>query len=386
VVTRPDRVWSAYPPEKGRAEHFTWDPAGNLHESGAGALAREYEKGNRIVRRGSTRYVWDRDGHLEAKEVLGADGKLRVYRFGWGATGTLDSIETPDGKLVEMFYDPLGRRVFKSTSTAGRPRVKLSTTRFVWDGDEVVHEIRWTSEGTSVRTYGFEDEGFAPVVHGDGAPGSAEATWVHYLTDQIGTPESLVAADGQLVAQLQRGAWHVSAPPGVTPLRFPGQYHDEETGLSYNRYRYYDPSIGLYISADPLGLEADLNFFAYVPSPLTWQDPLGLAGTMKRRRRMAEKIAEAQAKGGDQSVKGSVSRREAKRLCKQYAGDDTKRGKARNGADMLLSNDGKKRTRGASKKNSPYTRTGTQINIESGTNLTMENNAASNVHVDVKRK
>ena len=61
------------------------------------------------------------------------------------------------------------------------------------------------------------------------------------------------------------------------PLRFQGQYYDEESGLSYNRYRYYDDCALRYLSPDPIGLAGGINAYAYVPSPLTWVDPLGLA-------------------------------------------------------------------------------------------------------------
>jgi RHS repeat-associated protein len=62
----------------------------------------------------------------------------------------------------------------------------------------------------------------------------------------------------------------------ATPLRFPGQYHDPETGLHYNQQRYYDPVTGSYLTPDPLGLAAAPNPHAYVPNPLIQIDPLGL--------------------------------------------------------------------------------------------------------------
>ncbi|MLP09128.1 type IV secretion protein Rhs, partial [Salmonella enterica subsp. enterica] len=55
------------------------------------------------------------------------------------------------------------------------------------------------------------------------------------------------------------------------------QYFDEESGLHYNRYRYYEPESGRYISADPIGLAGGLNNYAYVPNPLSYIDPLGLS-------------------------------------------------------------------------------------------------------------
>jgi RHS repeat-associated protein len=60
-------------------------------------------------------------------------------------------------------------------------------------------------------------------------------------------------------------------------LRFPGQYYDQETGLHYNYFRYYDPETGRYITSDPVGLGGGLNTYAYVGSnPLSWIDSWGL--------------------------------------------------------------------------------------------------------------
>jgi RHS repeat-associated protein len=61
------------------------------------------------------------------------------------------------------------------------------------------------------------------------------------------------------------------------PLRFQGQYFDEETGLHYNRFRYYDPDCGRFVSQDPIGLEGGSNLFLYAPNPTNWIDPFGLS-------------------------------------------------------------------------------------------------------------
>ncbi|QXI09004.1 RHS repeat-associated core domain-containing protein [Pseudomonas tensinigenes] len=61
----------------------------------------------------------------------------------------------------------------------------------------------------------------------------------------------------------------------VNPIRFQGQYHDHETGLHYNRYKYYDPGVGRFVSKDPILLAGGINFFAYAPNPVEWIDPLG---------------------------------------------------------------------------------------------------------------
>jgi RHS repeat-associated protein len=63
-----------------------------------------------------------------------------------------------------------------------------------------------------------------------------------------------------------------------TPLRFQGQYYDEESGLHYNRHRYYQPTTGRFLTPDPIKLAGGLNNYQYVPNPVNWVDPLGLAG------------------------------------------------------------------------------------------------------------
>ena len=61
------------------------------------------------------------------------------------------------------------------------------------------------------------------------------------------------------------------------PFRFPGQYYDQETGLHYNYFRYYNPQTGRYITPDPIGLEGGINLFTYAANnPMNWIDSLGL--------------------------------------------------------------------------------------------------------------
>ncbi|WP_336696371.1 RHS repeat-associated core domain-containing protein, partial [Delftia acidovorans] len=66
-------------------------------------------------------------------------------------------------------------------------------------------------------------------------------------------------------------------PPIEQPFRFQGQQFDEETGLHYNRFRYYDPVVGRFVSQDPIGLFGGENIYKYSDNTNTWIDPLGLA-------------------------------------------------------------------------------------------------------------
>ncbi|WP_370459367.1 RHS repeat domain-containing protein [Cupriavidus sp. SW-Y-13] len=107
-----------------------------------------------------------------------------------------------------------------------------------------------------------------------------------YQCDHLGTPQELTDETGEIAWSAQYKAW--GAAQGVisdaarkagiqNPLRFQGQYLDHETGLHYNRYRYYDPVSGRFISKDPIGFAGGLNVFLYGPNPVGWVDPLGLA-------------------------------------------------------------------------------------------------------------
>ncbi|WP_049190775.1 EndoU domain-containing protein, partial [Serratia marcescens] len=83
---------------------------------------------------------------------------------------------------------------------------------------------------------------------------------------------------GKLQGQTVAGAAKRQGAQYQQPLRYAGQYQDDESGLHYNLFRYYEPEVGRFTTQDPIGLEGGLNLYAYVMNPLTWVDPLGLAG------------------------------------------------------------------------------------------------------------
>ncbi|WP_417629418.1 RHS repeat-associated core domain-containing protein [Nonomuraea rubra] len=112
-------------------------------------------------------------------------------------------------------------------------------------------------------------------------------------TDLLGTPAELVSAEGEIAWRTRRSLWGAS-PDAITsdadcPLRFPGQYEDQESGLFYNFLRHYDPDAGCYVAADPIGLRGGWDPHAYVLNPQVWMDPLGLTpyGIWTRTRGMS---------------------------------------------------------------------------------------------------
>ena len=107
----------------------------------------------------------------------------------------------------------------------------------------------------------------------------------YYHNDQIGTPRELTNEQGQIVWEAQYKTWGAVAKESYNQeeskitqsFRFQGQYFDAETGLHYNRFRYYDPDIGRFISQDPIGLMGGVNLYQYAPNPVGWIDPFGLS-------------------------------------------------------------------------------------------------------------
>ncbi|GAA2933550.1 hypothetical protein GCM10010518_20510 [Kitasatospora cinereorecta] len=113
-------------------------------------------------------------------------------------------------------------------------------------------------------------------------------------TDLIGTPTELIDESGDIAWRSRATLWGTTAwardGSTYTPLRFPGQYYDPETGLHYNYLRHYDPETGRYVSPDPLGLAPAPNPVGYVDNPTTASDPLGLMPKYPKEEKAQKRI------------------------------------------------------------------------------------------------
>jgi RHS repeat-associated protein len=115
-----------------------------------------------------------------------------------------------------------------------------------------------------------------------------------YHCDHLGTPQEMSNQTGAIIWKAQYKAWGECKVEQAKSdffenseiisnnIRFQGQYFDGETGLHYNRYRYYSPYVGRFISKDPIGLLGGYNLYQYGPSPVGWIDPLGLMSEWQR--------------------------------------------------------------------------------------------------------
>jgi RHS repeat-associated protein len=253
---RRGRLAGAERPD-GSREYRAPDRAGNLFKTPA-RTDRRYQAGGRLEQAGGATYQYDPDGNLAEKRQ--ADGAC--WRYAWNGAGHLAEVTRPDGGKVAFTYDALGRRVGKRSAEG--------ETRFVWDGDVLLHEL---SPRGAPTTWYFEPESHAPIAkEQDGKRWSV-------VTDHMGAPAEIYDDAGRLAWRSQLDTYGAGQPDVALtdcPWRWPGQYADAETGLHYNRFRYYDPDAGSYLSPDPVGIEAGPALYAYAPDPTTSVDPLGL--------------------------------------------------------------------------------------------------------------
>ncbi|MER7908938.1 putative T7SS-secreted protein [Streptomyces sp. NPDC096068] len=276
----------------GWTEHYSYDPAGNQTEaswpaSGPGGPdatgARTYE-GTRLIRAGGIRYEYDAAGRIVLRQRVRLSRKPDTWRYEWDAEDRLLALTTPDGTRWTYAYDPLGRRIAKRRWAADGLTVAEEVT-FTWDGNTLCEQTTVTTGTPYAVTLTWEHDGFQPLAQAErlvGADhGPIDSRFFSIVTDLVGTPQELIGEDGEIAWRTRSTVWGTTEwnknAAAYTPLRFPGQYFDPESGLHYNRFRHYDPETARYLSVDPLGLGPAPNPSSYVHNPLTWSDPLGLA-------------------------------------------------------------------------------------------------------------
>lgn len=177
----------------------------------------------------------------------------------------------PNGTIAEYQYDVYGRRIRKTITDKIGAKTK---TDYIWMGDNIIAE----RSKEHYQSYLYEKDTHKPLalLRGKGK----EAQIYFYQLDHLGTPQELTAFSGKIAWSASYKAYGNLAQLEISeidnPLRFQGQYFDQETGLHYNYYRYYNPNIGRYITPDPIKLAGGLNSYQYTNNPINEIDPLGL--------------------------------------------------------------------------------------------------------------
>jgi RHS repeat-associated protein len=278
---------------------FGYDASGNVLSK---TDVPVYDVNNRLTRCGAIEYEWNALGQLTRKRPSNGRSKTETL-FEWGTNGLLNAVDLPVGnsgtrRRVEFTYDNFARRTKKQSTERDVNGVvlRVHAVRFVWDGAYLVHELRYELVDGELKPCGqraffYDDETGQPLAHREAAShsGAAEQDWAFYLNDQVGTPDRLINSRGEVVEAFAHDVWGFAQSAGtMTPLRFRGQYYDDETGLCFNRFRYYDPEVGRYISPDPLGIYAGVNSYRYADNqPTGVVDPMGLMAvtTIKKKSR-----------------------------------------------------------------------------------------------------
>ena len=279
------------------------DFVGNLFETPE-KKDRKYGAGGRLLEDPDCFYHYDDEGNLvfrEFKELqdnavthdrkrLEKERGIRCRTTGmgwlyeWASNGMLKKVIRPDGRPVEFRYDALGRRTAK--------RYFGKVTRWVWDGNVPLHEWCYKAIGLQsdeeenippkeptedVTTWVFEANTFVPTakIQGD--------KQYSIVSDYMGTPIQMFDGQGNKTWECMLDiSGKVVSFTGDSladcPFRMQGMYFDKEINLCYNRYRYYSPETGSYLSQDPIGLLGNgPTFYSYVKDVNSWVDIWGLS-------------------------------------------------------------------------------------------------------------
>ncbi|WP_196069311.1 RHS repeat-associated core domain-containing protein, partial [Bacteroides thetaiotaomicron] len=254
---------------------------------------RKYGAGGKLLEDPDCFYHYDDEGNLIFREFkqlqetgvrydrkrMEKERDIRCLATGtgwlyeWASNGMLKNVIRPDGRPVEFRYDALGRRTAKLYFG--------KVTRWVWDGNVPLHE--WITTATdndvlpnrnNITTWIFEEETLIPTAKIQSDKSCS------IVSDYLGTPIQMYDGQGNKTWDCTLDIYgKVIDFTGKflydCPFRFQGQYEDAETGLYYNRFRYYSAEIGCYLTHDPIGLAGGILIYGYVSNPNSYIDPSG---------------------------------------------------------------------------------------------------------------
>jgi RHS repeat-associated protein len=239
------------------AESFAYDQVGNRTSwTGSPSGFGNYDAGMQLTSDGTYDYTYDAEGRLTQRRDRGTGA---ITRYAWSDAGRLTSIIAPDGATSTYRYDAFGRRLEANENGSIR--------RFVYSGWNLRNEFDGTNAVRATFVAGLFPDSVYEIVR-DGAR--------HYpLFDGVGSVTTLTDATGAAIGRVRYSAFGVPQSSGVTEnaVSFTGHQFDAATGLVYARARYYDPTLGRFLSQDP---EWAVNPYVYaLDAPLEFTDPTG---------------------------------------------------------------------------------------------------------------
>ena len=248
-----------------------------------------YQQGNKLNRIGNQHYRYDNAGRLIEKTDIQDGFRQKTTYYRWNGNNQLESLTNARGETWYYKYDALGRRTEKAC-----PQQNI-TTRYLWDGDQVAYQETERHGKTESKRHSIFN-GWELIAQQDGYQKQDlrrnRKQWTqttgYAVCQPNGQPLALFNPQGKRTwRKAPNSLWGLpllsswerkQAEPLNPNLLFAGQYVDDESGLAYNRFRYYDPQSGNYLASDPIGLNGGETPYAYVHNPMGWVDPFGLAG------------------------------------------------------------------------------------------------------------
>jgi RHS repeat-associated protein len=224
---------------------------------------------------GTYSYTYDNEGNRTTRTKI-STGELTQYA--WDYRNRLTSVTTQDSsrsvtKSVAYTYDVYDRRIGKAINPDGAGPATAQTERMVYDGDN----IALTFDGNGTQTHRYLYGPGVDQILADETPTSVN--WA--LVDNLGTVRDVIDSQGQVLNHLvydSYGQVTSETNPSVDfRYGYTGRERDKETGLNYNRARYYDAATGVFISQDPIEFGGgDANLYRYVKnSTINAIDPSG---------------------------------------------------------------------------------------------------------------
>ncbi|MGN8063966.1 RHS repeat-associated core domain-containing protein, partial [Ralstonia sp. 22111] len=299
---------------------FAADPATGRPETSSRLQGRAALVDNLLKQYAGTHYEWSARGNLLKRTVNGQTAQFswdlfnRLTRYSDDRLSVRYQYDALGRRITKhaqaVYFEPLGAGSVYIHNERARVNKELGCglTLYGWDGDTLAWEARRDADimrqgayhpspgSTRTTHYLYEPNSFVPIAQGvthgtlplHKQPAYAEADydidedplWQYeiqptpfdslawYQCDHLGTPQELTDQTGEIAWSANYKAWgaaqevisDAARKAGIqNPIRFQGQYFDHETGLHYNRHRYYDPSSGRFISKDPIGLAGGIN-------------------------------------------------------------------------------------------------------------------------------
>jgi RHS repeat-associated protein len=234
---------------------------------------------NEMTNDGTFTYTYDSEGNLTQKSK---GTNLETWYYGYDSLNRLTSVrKTSDGTTNQVTatytYDVYGDRIEQDEWVKpGSGNGVTTVTRFAYDGTNVWADLNSSNALTMRRLYlDGVDQPFARI------DSNNVAAW--YLTDHLGSVRDVMDKAGatdldHIVYDAYGNITSESSTTSGDRYKYTGREWDGNTGLQYNRARYYDPKTGRWFAQDPLGFAAsDSNLYRYVHNaPMTNIDPSGL--------------------------------------------------------------------------------------------------------------